>query len=354
MVVDAPRGLPLDERGYEGNTTDVVALGPSLAGLVGPLLPQQAAARLTLVLDQGQGSLDHFNALKPAQFSCMAAIPAGWVRRVSQVSWKAYHALALAEGSRRKVSGRPKRQLGGTAGTLLVVCSPHVYRKQGRTLDVLQRKADQTLRRRQASVRAAAERHPPRTERAVRGEITTRVCHDRRKDCLVPTFPLRPGAVVALRWQWARRKKRESTHRDFGKTVLLTDRQELGAPRLVEASRSQARGEEMFRLSTSRRPGWWWPASHGTDGTLQGHALSCFLARLMIRMGLLRLHERHRSSGVDLLLERLQGIEEALVVYANGAAQRVLTERRPEQEARFMALDIETWAQQLGHTVLHP
>jgi hypothetical protein len=57
---------------------------------------------------------------------------------------------------------------------------------------------------------------------------------------------------------------------------------------------------------------------------------------------------------VDLLLERLQGIEEALVVYAHGAAQRVITERSPEQEALFIALDIETLAQQLGNTVLHP
>ncbi|HET6843297.1 MAG TPA: hypothetical protein VFK06_16710, partial [Candidatus Angelobacter sp.] len=42
----------------------------------------------------------------------------------------------------------------------------------------------------------------------------------------------------------------------------------------------------------------------------------------------------------------------ALVVYANGAAQRVITERSPEQEELFIALDIETLAQQLGNTVL--
>lgn len=46
--------------------------------------------------------------------------------------------------------------------------------------------------------------------------------------------------------------------------------------------------------------------------------------------------------------------EEALVVYANGAAQRVITERSPEQEELFVALDLRTLAEQLGNTVLNP
>src|SRR5713226_1606049 len=93
LVVDEQRGLPLYYRCYEGNTTDVVALGPSLAGMVGQFLPQQAAARLTLVLDKGNVSLDNFKALKQAQFSFIAAIPAGWVRRLYQVSLQEYQAL---------------------------------------------------------------------------------------------------------------------------------------------------------------------------------------------------------------------------------------------------------------------
>ena len=354
LVVDEQRDLPLYYRCYEGNTTDVVALGASLAGMVGQFLPQQAAARLTLVLDKGNVSRDNFQALKQAHFSFIAAIPAGWVRRLYQVSLKAYQALALADGSRIKVYCRPQRKLGGTEGKLLVGFSPTFYRKQVRTLDLLQRKAEQKLLRLQASVREAAQRNRPRTERAVRGEIAKLVRHDRLKDFFVPTFQLSRGAVVELRWQWDRHKKRAIKHRDFGKPVLFTDRQELEPQRIVEAYRSQARAEALFRISKSRRPGLWWPAYHWTDGKLQVHALYCFLAMLMIRMVLLRLQERHLSIGADLLLERLQGIEEALVVYANGAAQRVITERRPEQEELFIALDLETLAQQLGNTGLKP
>ena len=178
--------------------------------------------------------------------------------------------------------------------------------------------------------------------------------HDRLKEFFAPTLQLHHGRVQDLRWQWDQRKKRAIKHHDFGKTVLFTDRRELAPQRMVMAYRSQAKVESMFRIRKSRRPGWWWPAYHWTESKLFVHALSCFVALLLIRIVLLRLQASNLSLGVDLLTERLRGIQEALVVYANGTAQRVITERSPEQEALFMALDVETLARQLGKTVLHP
>ena len=221
-----------------------------------------------------------------------------------------------------------------------------------RTLDLLQRKATQRLLQLRVSIQQAVARNRPRTEKAVKGEIAQLVRHDRLKEFFSPTLSLHHGRVQDLRWQWDGRKKRAIKHRDFGKTVLFTDRQELEPQRMVLAYRSQAKAEEMFRISKSRRPGLWWPASHWTDSKLSVHALYCFLALLLIRIVLLRLHERNLSVGVDLLTERLRGIHEALVVYVNGAAQRVITERSPEQEALFAALDLGRLGEQLGNRVL--
>lgn len=354
LVVDEHRGLPLYYRCYEGNVTDVVALGPSLAGMVRQFLPQQAPVRLTLVLDKGNVSEDNFKAIQEAHFSFIAAIPAGWVGRLYQVSLKEYQPLTLSDDRRIKVYCRPKRKLRGIQGKLLVLFSPSFYRKQVRTLDLLQQKAEQKLLRLRASIRQSAERKRPRTERAVRGEIAKLVRHDRLKDFFSPSLHLSQKAVTDLSWQWDRRKKREIKHRHFGKTVLFTDRQELEPQRMVEAYRSQAKAEQMFRISKSRRPGLWWPAYHWTDSKLYVHALYCFLAMLMIRIVLLRLQERNLSIGVNFLMERLQGIKEALVVYANGAAQRVITERSPEQEKLFISLDLQSLAKQLGNRVLNP
>ena len=76
--------------------TDVVALGASLSGMICQELPPQAPARLTLILDKGNVSFDNFKALHKAQFSFLAAVPAGWVRSLCQVALRAYQPLALA------------------------------------------------------------------------------------------------------------------------------------------------------------------------------------------------------------------------------------------------------------------
>jgi hypothetical protein len=232
--------------------------------------------------------------------------------------------------------------------------SPSLYRQQVRTLDLLQRQAAQQLLTLHAALQQAVARHRPRTEQAVKGESAQVVRHDRLKACF--SFPLRLDQKKGQewRWQWDQRKKRAIKHHDFGKPVLFTDRRELAPQRMVMADRSQAKGESMVRISKSRRPGLWWPASHWTDSKRFVHALDCFVALLLIRIVLLRLQASNLSIGVDLLTERLRGMQEALVVSANGTAQRVITERSPEHEALFMALDVETLARQLGNTVLHP
>jgi transposase len=352
LVVDEAQGLPLYYRCYEGNVTDVVALGASLQEMVGQFLPQTASPRLTLVLDKGNVSRGNFKALTEAHFSFLAAIPANWVRRLYRVSLKEYHPLALPDGRRIKVYCQPKKRLADIQGQLLVSFSPRFYRTQVRTLDLLQRKATQRLFQLRVSIQQAVARNRPRTGKAVKGEIAQLVRHDRLKEFFAPTLHLHHGRVQALSWQWDQRKKRAIKHRDFGKTVLFTDRQELEPQRMVLAYRSQAKAEAMFRISKSRRPGLWWPAYHWTDSKLSVHALYCFLALLFIRIVLLRLHERNLAVGVDLLTERLRGIQEALVVYANGAAQRVITERSPEQEELFAALELGNLAAQWGNRVL--
>ena len=74
----------------------------------------------------------------------------------------------------------------------------------------------------------------------------------------------------------------------------------------------------------------------------------------MIRIVLLRLQGQNLAIGVEILTERLRSIQEALVGSANGAAQRVITERSPQQEELFVALDLQTLAQHLGNTLRKP
>ena len=354
LVVDEERGLPLSYRCYAGNVHDGVAWGATLSDMLRQGCPHQAPARLTLVMEKGTVSFANFTVLKKAPCSFLAAMPAAWVRSCAQVALRHCQPLTLPDGRRLKVSAQADPRLGGIDGKLLVSFRPPFYRQQGRTLALLQQQADQQLHALRAAIQDAVVRQRPRTEGAVRRAMNQLVRHDRLNDFFSPTLQGDQGAVQDLRWQGDTRKKRHLKPHDLGQTVLLTDRQERSDQRMVVAYRHQAKVEEMFRISKSRRPGLWWPAHHWTDSTLSVHALSCFVALLLMRIVWLRLQDHHLAIGVDILTERLRGLQEALVVYANGAAQRVMTERRPQQEELFVALDLQTLAQQLGHTLRKP
>jgi len=93
------------------------------------------------------------------------------------------------------------------------------------------------------------------------------------------------------------------------------------------------------------------PAYHWTESKLLVHALYCFLALLLLRIVLLDSKSDTWLSG-RLPAGAPPGHTGSLVVYANGAAQRVLTQRSPEQEELFVALNLRPLAEQLGNTVL--
>ena len=212
LVVDEERGLPLYYRFYEGNVNDVVALGATLSDMIRQGFPQQAPARLTLVMDKGNVSFDNFTLLKKAQCSFLAAIPAAWVRSFAQVALRQCQPLTLPDGRRIKVYAQADTRLGGIDGKLLVSFSPTFYRKQGRTLDLLQQKADQQLHALRASIQDAVVRKRPRTEGAVRRAMHQLVRHDRLNDFFSPTLQVDQGTVQDLRWQWDTRKKRHIKH----------------------------------------------------------------------------------------------------------------------------------------------
>jgi hypothetical protein len=232
--------------------------------------------------------------------------------------------------------------------------SPPVYRPQGRPRDVLPQQADQHRHAWRAAIQDAVVRQRPRQEGAVRRALNQRVRHDRLHACCSPPRPGNPGAVYNRPGEWERRNNRQIKHDDVGTTVLFTDRQALSEPRMVVASRHQAPGADRFRLRKRRRPGRWWPAPHWPARNLLVHARSGFVALLVSRRVLLRLHDRPLSLGGGLLTARRRGSAAALVVSANGAAPRVITVRRPEQEARLVALDVRTLAAQGGKTVRNP
>ena len=66
----------------------------------------------------------------------------------------------------------------------------------------------------------------------------------------------------------------------------------------------------------------------------------------------LKLREAGLTLSTDHCVSRLQKIQEALVVYTNGSAERVLTDLDESQKTLAQTLGLFELARQMGNTVL--
>ena len=357
-VLDEASGLPVYHRCYEGNVTDVTALAPLLDDLLSVVTSDASSSDAasscgsTLIMDKGNVSMENLHAVRTVGFSFIAAIPATWENILWDLPLSAYVPVEVGTQTRVKVAKQTPSEwdpaLGIDKGKAVIVFSPSFYRKQVRTLDLLQQKADRQLHQVAASLTTRR-----RGESAVRKEIAQIVHRDLLSHYFSYTLSIDGKRVVGMQWHWNPQQKVTLKHQHFGRTLLYTDRKELSAQRIVELYRQQAQIEALFRISKSRRPGLWWPAYHWTDTKLRVHALTCFLGLLLIQIVLKRLHDHHIAIGVESLMEQLRGIQEARIVYADGTAQRVLTELTPQQEKLCDALNIYDLATQMGNTLLN-
>lgn len=355
VVTDEHNGFPLYHSCYQGNLTDVMAFQPFLESMMKQFQTKdtqnEAAFHSTIILDKGNVSAENLKAIKKNSLSFITAIPANWMKELYNIPLKDYQPLFVSDDTRVKahcVENTPLNTKLGIKGKAVMVFSPTFYCKQVRTLDMLQHKAEVKLQQLASSLLTKK-----RTEKPVRNEIEDLLRHDRLKHFFSYTLTMDNGKVAGLQWKWDSQKKIALKHRHYGKTILYTDRMDLSDDRIVMAYRSQWKLEQLFRISKSRQPGLWWPAYHWTDSKLRVHALTCFLALVLLKTILLRLENCHLSMGVAVLIQRLRGIQEAKLIYVDGASQQVIAERTQQQEELFDALKLNELAQQLGNTVLN-
>jgi transposase len=355
VVTDEENGFPLYHSCYQGNLTDVMAFQPFLESMMRQFqtddAKNEAAFHSTIILDKGNVSAENLKAIKKQSLSFITAIPANWMKELYNIPLKDYQPLSVSDDTRIKaycVENTPLNTKLGIKGKAIVLFSPTFYCKQVRTLDMLQHKAEAALQQLASSLLTKK-----RTEKPVRREIENLLRHDRLKQFFSYTLTMDNGKVARLQWKWDSQKKIALKHRHYGKTILYTDRLDLGDDRIITAYRSQAKLEQVFRISKSRQPGLWWPAYHWTDSKLRVHAFTCFLALVLLKITLLRLEEHHLSMEIETLIHRLRGIQEAKLIYVDGTCQQVIAERTQQQEELFDALNLNELAEQLGNTVLN-
>ena len=103
----------------------------------------EAAFHSTIILDKGNVSAENLKAIKKQSLSFITAIPANWMKEQYPIE-----RLSASDDTRVKAYCVENTSLNtklGIKGKAVIVFSPTFYRKQVRTLDMLQKKAEAKL-----------------------------------------------------------------------------------------------------------------------------------------------------------------------------------------------------------------
>lgn len=354
LFEDEDTGLPLYHQCYRGNRNDVTQFGDAWGGMLRQWLAalRRRPEQLTLVFDGGNTSKRNLRELEDQSVHYVAALSPGWLPDLLDLPLSRYGKLELPGTKHLKVY-RTRRLLWGRERSLLVTFSPTLYSKQRRTMNRQQEKVDAQLGELAAAIESWRQVGKGRGHlvESVSKKIDRWTAREHLRDYLDVEMQVEDGLVVGLRWSWDRAKKREVQRRWLGKRVLVTDQHEWNDVEVILAYRKLHKTEALFRITKSRR-GPWWPMFHWTDSKIRVHALYCHFALLMLAI----IQRQLESSGVviaiDRAIDQLSRIQESLIIYSDGTADRVLSAMSPNQRQIGDALGLQNLARQVGTTVL--
>ena len=287
----------------------------------------------------------------PGGLRYVGAIPGHWVADLLEVALPAYHKLELP-GAKHLKAYRTRRVFWGRERTLLVVFSPSFYRKQRAVMNRHQLKAHRRLEELAEAIERWREtrRGKGYTQASVERKIRAWTGRDHLHEFFSVDLKTEDERVVNLNWSWDLERKRRVQRTYLGKTVLITDHEAWQDAQIVQVYRKLWKSERLFRIS---KQGPWWPLGHWTDSKIRVHALYCHFALLLLTILQRQLQQAEITLSVDRAIDQLRAIDETLVIYTNGAGERVLSHRDEIQQQLFEALGLTTIAEQMGTTILN-
>ena len=354
LFEDRETSLPLYHRCYAGNEHDTRAFPVAWEAFMTEWLATvgRTSEQLTLVFDGGNTSQANLQRLDSEAVHYVGGVPTSWLPDLLEVELSQYHKLEIADTKHIKVH-RVKRELWNAQRTVLVVFSPTLYRAQRKTMNRQQAKADGRIRDLAVQIDTWRESRQGKgfSEHSVRRKIRQWTAREHLRDYLDIQLELDQDRVLRLSWAWDLERKRTVQRRHLGKKMIVTDHHGWDDATIAHTYRRLTRTESLFKISKSD-PGIWWPMYHWTDSKIRVHALYCFFALLLLAILRLELRAAGIPMRIGRAVQRLAKIQESVVVYTNGAADRVLTDMDDTQQELARALALDHLAEQLGTTVL--
>lgn len=350
MVVTRDAGIPLVSHAYPGNRPDVTQFATMIDLLtarhaqIAATAGTPTAAQVTVVFDAGQNSTANFTHLSESGLSFVGSIPPSDCPNL----------LALPANARTTVDAdrfggltalEARREVFGTERRVILTHSPTLHQAQSAGFD-------QTLNKALAKLEDLASTLARGKTRRTTAALTTAIAAItadtwvRRvvRTELVGDTPATHRLTITV--DTAARTRLEAEQ--FGKRVLVTNRDDWPVVDVVAAYRSQSQIESGFRQLKDPHVVSFSPMHHWTEHNIRVHTFTCVLALQIAQLMARQADQAGIHMSVRELLANLAGIQETVLIYQSTGgrpkARRMLTETTETQNQLTKIFNLTTWA----------
>jgi transposase len=321
LLVTEDDGLPLLTFTYPGNENDVTAFARFLSSLDRRQPRLKLPADATIVADGGNISKEVLKRLEDRPRHYVLRLPAKHASGLARPA-----SLELPElGGRLKGKVRASKQHCLVYGAKRYVVDVYSHRMHHRQLPGLRRDRDkarsdlQHLQRQLEKQRQGKRHAEPITSVSLRQRVAKALAREHMTELFLVTIgaseetPMLSFDEPPAAWEHLQ------TH-VLGRTLLVSDRGDWSAERIVEASRQQADNERFFRDAKAPEGASMLPLRHRGDAALRANALCVVLGLALTKV----LQRRLRLAGVKTasassLLRSLRRVKRARLKLPDGA-----------------------------------
>ena len=328
-------GIPIFHKVYGGQSNEQCLFPTAISRLVKCYSNiSKSVEKLTLIFDQGSNSKEHIEnlegqvhfigALSPCDYPALSSIP------VSQYPGKyknvQYHHMLMP--------------VYGKESLVILTFDPKLQNTQRVTFN-------QQIDRIQGSLNSKIKKECSCDLNALKKDIEQdiacrKILSAKASRYLEIKDHTNGSGTRSLKV--VRRKKDVIEKRlTFGKNIVFTDLVDEMPEKVLADYGSKQAVEDDFRLLKDRFCVSLWPIYHWTDTKIRVHAFVSVLALLLIKLAEHKVRSRGLHIGGRALVNELQDITEALVVYNIEEAERKICEMSHNQQEIFDILGLESF-----------
>lgn len=332
MAVLRQWGIPIFHKIYGGQTNEQCLFPSALARLVKCYSKiGQSLENLVMVFDQGSNSEEHIKSLEDKIHFIGGLSPCDYPN-LSTIAVSEYPGTYDNEqfySTKMEVYGRES----------LVVIAFNKKRQAKQRL-AFNKRLDRVQNALNSKIRKESWRNPDKLKEEIQLALETQKISSAKASHYLEIKDHVNGSGLRSLRIVRKRKVVIAKRLTFGKRIIFSDLVDEKPERLLDGYRSKQTIEEDFKILKDRQYVSLWPIFHWTDTKIRVHAFVTVLALLLIKL----IEHRVRSNGVLIsgkaLVNELQDITEALVVYNTQEAERKICEMSTNQQNIFDLLNL--------------